>query len=711
MARIAIEMPRLGYDMEVGVVSGQLKGVGNSIAGGIIIAEIGDRQGDCRDGSATASGTLAEIVHGAGDEVAVGEPIAGGSRTVRSSHVTRGRPPVGRGGGGDVTLEGKVAIVTGAGQGNGRAIALRLARDGAAVLVNDLNPDSADAVAAEIAGSGRARGGGGDVSAEETWATDRRDRRQRLRKRGCARQQRRAHPSDAAGPGDGRRLGPGHRGQRPERPVRHPGGGCRDGVRELHRQHVLDRRSRSADTLAAVRGQQGGRHQPDDQRRSRACATRIRVNAVCPGVIDTALNWGLDEVLGQQAQGLPPGEFLRRRVETVPLGRIGTPDDVAGVVAFLAGPDASYVTGQSLNVDGGLVSRLMRERDGSEAEPAPERWSPARHRPSSCAARACSTPRPGGSCPRRSHGPVAAWSRATWCGLGGGAPDPIDIPDDALIVPGLVDLHTHVFAGVGDGVDADAFCLDRGSTTVADGGSAGAATIGAFARVAAGYRTRVLAWLNLSSIGLVDTRVGELVAGPYLDVPGAVGAARLTPRPRHRVQGSAVDVRGRGRRRTRAGRAARSREATGLPVMVHIGDTDEPLSPDRASDSGRATWSPMRSPGRKHGILRGPVGSRDHGGAGTRRRLRCRPGQQPPVVPVLEAAAEAGFLPDTLSTDANVRTSGIAGFGQVTLGTYLLSVGVAAGRGHRADDRAAGGRHRPGRATATAEAGLPTQAT
>jgi pyruvate/2-oxoglutarate dehydrogenase complex dihydrolipoamide acyltransferase (E2) component len=75
MARIAIEMPRLGYDMETGIVSGWLKKVGDSIARGEAIAEI-ETDKSTVEMEATASGTLAEIVHDAGAEVAVGEPIA-----------------------------------------------------------------------------------------------------------------------------------------------------------------------------------------------------------------------------------------------------------------------------------------------------------------------------------------------------------------------------------------------------------------------------------------------------------------------------------------------------------------------------------------------------------------------------------------------------------------------------------------------------------
>jgi len=74
-------------------------------------------------------------------------------------------------------------------------------------------------------------------------------------------------------------------------------------------------------------------------------APEVRVNAVSPGYIATRLTRAVVE-----------DERLRARVEgRIPMGRIGTVDDVAGVVAFLCGPDAAYLTGQDIVVDGGVV--------------------------------------------------------------------------------------------------------------------------------------------------------------------------------------------------------------------------------------------------------------------------------------------------------------------------------------------------------------------
>lgn len=75
MARIPIEMPKLGYDMETGTVSGWLKRVGDTITRGDVIAEIETDKATV-EMEATASGTLTEIVHDAGDEVPIGEAIA-----------------------------------------------------------------------------------------------------------------------------------------------------------------------------------------------------------------------------------------------------------------------------------------------------------------------------------------------------------------------------------------------------------------------------------------------------------------------------------------------------------------------------------------------------------------------------------------------------------------------------------------------------------
>ncbi len=69
----------------------------------------------------------------------------------------------------------------------------------------------------------------------------------------------------------------------------------------------------------------------------------ITVNAVAPGYVPTALT----EVL--------PDEIKETLIKMTPLGRAGTPEDIAGAVAFLASDDAAYITGQVLTVDGGLV--------------------------------------------------------------------------------------------------------------------------------------------------------------------------------------------------------------------------------------------------------------------------------------------------------------------------------------------------------------------
>ena len=69
----------------------------------------------------------------------------------------------------------------------------------------------------------------------------------------------------------------------------------------------------------------------------------ITCNAVAPGFIETAMTSGLGD------------EFKQNAVKMIPLGRVGTPEEVAGAVAFLASEEASYITGHVLNVNGGML--------------------------------------------------------------------------------------------------------------------------------------------------------------------------------------------------------------------------------------------------------------------------------------------------------------------------------------------------------------------
>ena len=80
----------------------------------------------------------------------------------------------------------------------------------------------------------------------------------------------------------------------------------------------------------------------------------VTVNAICPGPVDT-------EMLRHTYQNLADSynvtldEWYDKILDTIPVGRFGQPDDVAGLVAFLASDDAAFINAQAINIDGGMV--------------------------------------------------------------------------------------------------------------------------------------------------------------------------------------------------------------------------------------------------------------------------------------------------------------------------------------------------------------------
>lgn len=80
----------------------------------------------------------------------------------------------------------------------------------------------------------------------------------------------------------------------------------------------------------------------------------ITVNAYAPGIVGTGM-WDLIDAELSTINGKPIGQNLQENIDSIALGRIETPDDVAKVASFFAGPDSDYVTGQVLLVDGGML--------------------------------------------------------------------------------------------------------------------------------------------------------------------------------------------------------------------------------------------------------------------------------------------------------------------------------------------------------------------
>jgi len=255
-------------------------------------------------------------------------------------------------------MKTKVALVTGSGQGIGKAIALRLAKDGFAVAVADFNAQTARQVADEIASAG-------GKAIAVTVDVSKRDR------------------VFAAVEQARKELGSfdvivNNAGVAPTTPIEEITEETVDKVYDINVKGVIWGMQAAIQAFKAeghggkiinACSQAGHVGNPElavyssskfavrglTQTAARDLASAgITVNAYCPGIVKTPM-W--DEIDRQvsEAAGQPLGYGTAEFAKRITLGRLSEPEDVSACVSFLAGPDSDYMTGQSLLIDGGMV--------------------------------------------------------------------------------------------------------------------------------------------------------------------------------------------------------------------------------------------------------------------------------------------------------------------------------------------------------------------
>lgn len=243
----------------------------------------------------------------------------------------------------------KVILVTGAGRGIGRAVARRFVAGGAKVVVNDINPDTADAAAKEINDSGgQALAIIADVANKMAVQTMHYEIIEKWGRVDVLINNAGVEPTGSILAMDewawDRAIGVNLKGaflcaQTVGRAMKEQGGGVIVNIAS-----IAGRAAGLRDRAAYVASKTGLIGFTRECAREFA-AYNIRVNAVCPGVIITEMTAHLRENETQ----------MKKWLEDIPQGRLGEPDDVAGLVLFLCSDDARYITGQAFNVDGGKV--------------------------------------------------------------------------------------------------------------------------------------------------------------------------------------------------------------------------------------------------------------------------------------------------------------------------------------------------------------------
>lgn len=246
-------------------------------------------------------------------------------------------------------LEGRVAFLTGAGSGIGRAGAIALAREGATVVVSDLDGSRAQSVADEIiAAGGQAKALGLDA-ADEAMVTDAIDKVAALGRLDILH----SHAGIQIA-GSLEEITPNDMDASWRLNVRAHFIAARAAM-----PHMRRRRAGSIIITASNSGVQFDRgmiaytttkHAVIAMTRQIAadCAgDNIRCNALCPGFVDTAFNKGFEAQMGGRAA-------LESYVRTsIPMGRWATVDEVAASIVYLASDHSGFVTGHALVIDGG----------------------------------------------------------------------------------------------------------------------------------------------------------------------------------------------------------------------------------------------------------------------------------------------------------------------------------------------------------------------
>lgn len=254
----------------------------------------------------------------------------------------------------------KVALVTGAAQGIGRGIALRLAKDGFDIALVDLKADKLEAVKKEVEALGRkASTFSADVSKREDVyaAIDHAEKALGgfdviVNNAGIAQVQ----PISDVTP------------QEVDRILKINVEGVLWGIQAAaakfkargHKGKIINASSIAGHDGFAMLGVYSATKfavRALTQAAAKEYASAgITVNAYCPGIVGTDMWVEIDERFSE-ITGTPKGETYKKFVEGIALGRAQTPEDVAALVSFLSSPDSDYITGQAILTDGGIVYR------------------------------------------------------------------------------------------------------------------------------------------------------------------------------------------------------------------------------------------------------------------------------------------------------------------------------------------------------------------